>query len=82
MKEISAASHARIYIYRVQDKPNSLLVRGVYHEIEEVRSLLKQIAVQEDVMEKQIAHSVANRYLRPTSKLSQLVQDAENIQVC
>ena len=50
MREISAASKTRLHIYRVPDKPNSLLVRGLQHQIEVVRNILKQFVISEDEM--------------------------------
>jgi len=44
-----AASKARTHIYRVEDKPRSLLVRGLHHQIEIVRSLLKEIFIEEEI---------------------------------
>ena len=45
MREMSVASKARVYVYTVREKPNSLLVRGTFNQIEAVRQLLKQLVI-------------------------------------
>jgi len=68
MREIASSCNARIYIYRVQDKPNSLLVRGVYHRIEEVRAHIKQIALDEERIANQISNSASSHFTRTSFK--------------
>ena len=64
LRSISTASLARIYSDRMPNKPNCLLVRGTHDQIEKARELLKEIALEEKVMEKSIEISVAARSLR------------------
>lgn len=68
LKEIAASCNARIYIYKVQDKPNSLLVRGVYHRIEEVRAHLKHVALEEEPTANPILSSAPSRFNRTSLK--------------
>lgn len=58
LNAIMAASKARTHIYRVEDKPRSLLVRGLHHQIEAVRSLLKEIVIEEEINIKKKSASV------------------------
>ena len=56
------------------NKPNSLLVRGVYHQIELVRARLKQIALEEEQKEeKRLSVSPLSPYTHQTpTKRAQL----------
>lgn len=51
MREIASASKTRIYIDGTQDKSKSLLVRGTYYQIEQVREYLKALAVEDVIAE-------------------------------
>jgi len=74
LTEITISCNARIYIYKVPNKPNSLLVRGVYHQIELVRARLKQIALEEEQKEeKRLSVSPLSPYTHQTpTKRAQL----------
>lgn len=45
--EILAALKARAHVYRVQDKPNSLFVRGLRSQIDAIRNHLERLDVGE-----------------------------------
>ncbi|KAK4016895.1 hypothetical protein OUZ56_031859 [Daphnia magna] len=47
LREIAALSKTRIYIDSIQEKRTSLLVRGTYHQIENVRECLKEMVAEE-----------------------------------
>ena len=65
MKDLSLVSKARIYVYSVREKPNSLLVRGTFNQIEAVRNLLKQIVEEEPIKQSSSHQTTAGILPKP-----------------
>ncbi|EFX89622.1 hypothetical protein DAPPUDRAFT_310414 [Daphnia pulex] len=73
LREIAALSKTRIYIDGIQEKPKSLLVRGTYHQIENVRECLKEMAAEEVRSETEIGNnSIVNCVPNPMKTKPQM----------
>ena len=72
---ISATSKARVYIDRIRGRPESLLIRGTREQIEAAKDLLKQLAIEEEMLESQLKESIATRHPKGSPKTAVPVDD-------
>ena len=68
LRSISSDCGARIYIDKTKNKPESLLIRGTHDQIEKAKEILKQVALDEEMREKELHESLAARSSRGSMK--------------